>query len=87
MTKHWAPIRCKNARRDYSDNQHRALPRLPQAPSRKGGHHICVAVDGDTARRLRAIAREHKQSMGEVLKMAPLLTLRALANLPRNTAE
>jgi len=53
----------------------------------KGATTICVAVDGDTARRLRTIAREHKQSMGDVLKMGSLLTLRALADLPRNVAE
>jgi hypothetical protein len=53
----------------------------------KGATTICVAVDGDTARRLRTIAREHKQSMGDVLKMGSLLTLRALADLPTSLPE
>jgi hypothetical protein len=48
---------------------------------------LSISVDSDTARRLRTIAREHKQSMGDVLKMGSLLTLRALADLPRNGAE
>lgn len=48
---------------------------------------LSITVDGDTARRLRAIAHEHQQSMGNVLKMGSLLTARALADLPRNVAE
>ncbi|MGJ7570871.1 hypothetical protein ACSFBX_10075 [Variovorax sp. RB2P76] len=53
----------------------------------KGSTTLSISVDGDTAHRLRAIAREHKQSMGNVLKMGSLLTQRALADLPRNLAE
>lgn len=48
---------------------------------------LSISVDGDTARRLRSIAREHKQSMGNVLKMGSLLTTRALADLPSSTVE
>lgn len=53
----------------------------------KGAATLCIAVDGDTARRLRSIVREHRQSMGDVLKLGSLLTLRALAELPRNVTE
>jgi hypothetical protein len=56
----------------------------------RGFTTLSISVDGDTARRLRTIARDHKQSMGDVLKIGSLLTLltlRALADLPRSLAE
>lgn len=52
----------------------------------RGFTTLSISVDGDTARRLRTIARDHKQSMGDVLKMGSLLTLRALTDLPHSVA-
>lgn len=54
---------------------------------RRGGMTLSISVDGDTAHRLRTIARKHKHPMGDVLKMGSPLTLRALAGLPRNFVE
>lgn len=45
----------------------------------QGIESINVAVDRDTANRLRTMAREHNKSMGAVLELASKLTQRALA--------
>ncbi|MDR6855296.1 hypothetical protein [Variovorax guangxiensis] len=53
----------------------------------KGSTSICITVDGATARRLRAMAREHQQTMGSVLQLASLLAQRALAEPKTRVAE
>ena len=53
----------------------------------QGFANICVAVDRDTARILRAITREHGQSMADVIKVGAGLTQRALASTTATAAE
>lgn len=53
----------------------------------RGFANISVAVDRDTARILRAIAREHGRSMADVIKVGAGLTQRALANTTAAAAE
>ena len=88
VTKHWAALSHQerpavNTPTTSVDRTRAYRKRLAE----QGFTTLSISVDGDTARGLRAIAREHKQSMGDVLKMGSLLTLRALADLPRNVAE
>lgn len=52
----------------------------------KGAISITIAVDRDTAHRLRTIAQEHKRSMGEVIKLGSLLSHRELS-LTTTTTE
>jgi hypothetical protein len=53
----------------------------------QGIESINVAVDRAIASRLRTMAREHKQSMGAVLKVASMLAERALAEHAPAAAE
>ena len=53
----------------------------------QGFANVSVAVDRNTARRLRTIAQEHQQSMGEVIKLGSILTQRALASTTAAAAE
>ncbi len=54
--------------------------------SDQGFANISVAVDASTARILRSIAREHGQSMADVIKVGAALTHRALAGSPSPAA-
>lgn len=58
-----------------------------QRLAEKGFANICLAVDRDTARVLRAIAREHGRSMADVIKVGAGLTQRALASTTATSAE
>lgn len=53
----------------------------------KGAASLTLTVDRDTARRLREIAHEHKQSIGEVVRLGSLLSQRDLFGTTATAAE
>ena len=58
-----------------------------QRLAEKGFAYFNVAVDRETARRLRAIAKKHQRPMAEVIAMGALLSQRALSDTAATTAE
>lgn len=53
----------------------------------KGAASLTITVDRDTAHRLRTIALDHGQSMGEVIKVGSILCQRALASTTATAAQ
>ncbi|MBS0426660.1 MAG: hypothetical protein JSR41_05150 [Proteobacteria bacterium] len=54
--------------------------RYREGVARRGGVNFGAVVDRATAARLRGLAREHGEPLGEVLKLASLLAVRELSS-------
>lgn len=62
--------------------------RYREGIARRGDTNFAALVDKATADRLRVLAREHGQTVGQVLRVASVLLERRLAEAPtRGSAE